>query len=165
MYRLLQLFTSIFAFALLPSCTGWLENDPAPARPPFEENIETQSVKIGNSPVKDTDAINMMITSLTMTLVSRGKGPAAFAITGESNAKKLAFRVMQKMVDQKLAAYAVTKPEFIVGSFVNEKLEWTLRIVESDSGKRLFSRMIPLQAKENFGKNAPKAETELPAAP
>ena len=95
----------------------------------------------------------MMITALTMTLVAHGE-PVRFAIIGESNAKKLAFRVMQRMVEQKLADYA-TEPDCMVGSFVNEKLEWTLRIVKAGSGKRIFSKTIPLQAKENFGKNRP----------
>ena len=157
MSRLICLVSFVPAILLLTSCAGWFESGPEPVTPPFREKLATQSVNIGPEPVKDTDAINMMITSLTMTLVSRGDKPIAFAITGESNAKKLAFRVMQKMVDLKLAGYAVSKPEYIVGSFVSENLEWTLRIVEADSGKRLFSKMIPLQAKENFGKNAPAA--------
>ena len=155
MSRLICLVSFVPAILLLTSCAGWLESGPEPATPPFREKLATQSVNIGAKPVKDTDAINMMITSLAMTLVSRGNRPIAFAITGESNAKKLAFRVMQKMVELNLAGYAASGPEYIVGSFVNENLEWTLRIVEADSGKRIFSKMIPLQAKENFGKNAP----------
>jgi len=134
------------------SCTC-LEDEPEPLTPPFQESVDRQSAENAGKPVKDTDAVNMMITDLTMTLVSRG-GSVRFAISGRSNAKKLAFRVMQKMVEQKLAEYA-TEPDHTVGSFVNEKLEWTLRIVKADSGKRIFSKTILLQAKENFGKNKP----------
>ena len=164
MFRILCLGSALPALLLLSACAGWFESGPEPVTPPFRETMATQSVRIGAAPVKDTDAINMMITSLTMTLVSHGEKPIAFAITGESNAKKLAFRVMQKMVDLKLAAYAASKPAYIVGSFVNENLEWTLRIVEADSGERIFNKMIPLQAKENFGKNAPAPE-KAPAQP
>ena len=155
MFRFACFILFIPALVLLTSCMGWFESGPEPLTPPFTETVPVQSVKFGAGPVKDTDAVNMMITALTMTLVSRGEGAISFAITGESNAKKLAFRVMQKMVELNLAGYAASGPEYIVGSFVNENLEWTLRIVEADSGKRIFSKMIPLQAKENFGKNAP----------
>lgn len=157
MFRFACFILFIPALVLLTSCMGWFESAPEPLTPPFEEIVSAQSVKFGAGPVKDTDAVNMMITSLTMTLVSRGEGAISFAITGESNAKKLAFRVMQKMVDQKLADYAVSEPQYIVGSFVNEELEWTLRIVKANSGQRLFSKMIPLRKKENFGRNTPAA--------
>ena len=148
MFRFACFILFIPALVLLTSCMGWFESGPEPLTPPFTETVPAQSVKFGVGPVKDTDAVNMMITALTMTLVSRGEGAISFAITGESNAKKLAFRVMQKMVDQKLADYAVSEPQYIVGSFVNEDLEWTLRIVKTNSGQRLFSKMIPLQKKE-----------------
>ncbi len=160
MIRLACFILLIPALISLTACIGWFESGPEPLTPPFEEEIASQSVRVGTEPVKDVDAINMMITSLTMVLVSQGEGPISFAITGESNAKKLAFRVMQKMVDQKLADYAASEPQYIVGSFVNEDLEWTLRIVKAGSGKRLFSKMIPLQKKENFGRNAPAAVQE-----
>ncbi len=157
MFRFACFILFIPALVLLTSCMGWFESGPEPLTPPFTETVPAQSVKFGVGPVKDTDAVNMMITALTMTLVSRGEGAISFAITGESNAKKLAFRVMQKMVDQKLADYAVSEPQYIVGSFVNEDLEWTLRIVKTNSGQRLFSKMIPLQKKENFGRKTPPA--------
>ena len=123
MFRFACFILFIPALVLLTSCMGWFESGPEPLTPPFTETVPAQSVKFGVGPVKDTDAVNMMITALTMTLVSRGEGAISFAITGESNAKKLAFRVMQKMVDQKLADYAVSEPQYIVGSFVNEDLE------------------------------------------
>ena len=157
MFRFACFILFIPALVLLTSCMGWFESGPEPLTPPFTETVPVQSVKFGAGPVKDTDAVNMMITALTMTLVSRGEGAISFAITGESNAKKLAFRVMQKMVDQKLADYAVSEPQYIGGSFVNEDLEWTLRIVKANSGQRLFSKMIPLQKKENFGRKTPPA--------
>ena len=119
MFRFACFILFIPALVLLTSCMGWFESGPEPLTPPFTETVPVQSVKFGAGPVKDTDAVNMMITALTMTLVSRGEGAISFAITGESNAKKLAFRVMQKMVDQKLADYAVSEPQYIVGSFVN----------------------------------------------
>ena len=123
MFRFACFILFIPTLVVLTSCMGWFESGPEPLTPPFTETVPVQSVKFGAGPVKDTDAVNMMITALTMTLVSRGEGAISFAITGESNAKKLAFRVMQKMVDQKLADYAVSEPQYIVGSFVNEDLE------------------------------------------
>ena len=157
MFRFACFILFIPALVLLTSCMGWFESGPEPLTPPFTETVPAQSVKFGVGPVKDTDAVNMMITALTMTLVSRGEGAISFAITGESNAKKLAFRVMQKMVNQKLADYAVSEPQYIVGSFVNEDLEWTLRIVKANSGQRLVSKMIPLQKKEHSGRKTPPA--------
>ena len=147
MHRFLSFLLAASLIFLLTSCMGFFESGPEPQTPPFSEKVVNQSVQIGNAPVKDTDAVNMMVTSLTMALVSLDEGRIHFAITGESNAKKLAFRVMQKMVDQKLADYATTNPEYIVGSFVNEKLEWTLRIVKKPSNKRIFSKTISLQKK------------------
>lgn len=141
---------ALFA-VLLTSCASLFDSAPVPETPPFPEKINPQSAKNSGAPVKDANAVDMMVTSLTMTLISTGTGKIDFAISGESNAKKLAFRVMQKIVDQRLGAYAV-KPKYLVGSFVNEKLEWTLRIVTLPSNERIFSKTIPLQAKEDFGK-------------
>ena len=58
---------------------------------------------------------------------------------------------MQKIVDQRLGSLC-REAEISRGVFCHEKLEWTLRICDTSSNERIFSKTIPLQAKEDFRK-------------
>ena len=48
------------ALLLCVSCT-FPDNDPEPLTPPFQESVNRQSAENAGKPVKDTDAVNMMI--------------------------------------------------------------------------------------------------------
>ncbi len=130
---------SAAALLSVSGCTGWFTDDrPVPVKPPYGSGQKASDKKL-----TDDEAVNAMVTAISMKAASSGLGPFVFVQDKNFPCSKLGTEVLGSLYRMGVSTASARLMLVLYDEFTPLG-EWTVKLIHYKTDKVFFVRTLPL---------------------